>query len=567
MAAKMSDMRTIKWIYKKSRDQRLSMLTLILCNMIYAASSAFFALSCRGIIDNAVNGRKEGIIRFGLYLTGIILLQLILRLFLNSMQEYICSRLAMTFRRETLHEILQKKYAPISEYHSGELLNRMFSDVTVVTDGITNILPGLASMLTQLVSAMIVMVTLEPLFAIIFAAAGIIMFFLTAFFRGKLKYLHKEVQEKEGQVRSFLQETLESILVVKVFGADQRMEQTAEELQSGFFHAQMKRRLYAIGANAGFGFIFQMGYFFVIMWGAFGLFLNTMTYGTLTAMLQLVGQVQAPFANLSGFIPKVYSMLASSERIMELEKLENEKPAECVVDRSTLYESLEGICFRDICFSYGRNQVLQTVNLQIQKGDIIAVTGLSGGGKSTLFLLMMGAYEATSGSILFEMNEKEPRTYHTGRETRVLFAYVPQGNYLFSGTVRENIAFLKEDAKEAELWEAARIACAENFIGELPDGMNTKIGEKGLGLSEGQVQRLAVARAILSGAPILLLDEATSALDEVTEARLLKNIASLSKRTCLIVTHRKAALDICSKQIQILKEGNVCMKNIPMNLI
>ena len=327
------------------------------------------------------------------------------------------------------------------------------------------------------------------------------------------------------------------------------MEKTNTINQNIHYKAQMKRRTLSIFANAGFSFVFQAGYLFAMVWGARGIYLGIMTYGTLTAILQLVNQIQQPFANLSGLLPMFYGVLASAERIIELENLPEEKPSE----RKLNYNDFKEISVKNMSFSYGENHVLNDVNIEIEKGDFVSLTGLSGGGKSTLFLLLLGAYQPTEGTITFDTADDK---YHCGQETRRLFAYVPQGNFLFSGTVEENIRMLNENASTEDVIAAAKVACAYDFIQDFPDKFETKIGEKGFGISEGQAQRIAIARAILSNAPILLLDEATSALDEETEARLLANIADLKNRTCLIVTHRPAALSICGKHL-LLNVGDI----------
>ena len=243
---------------------------------------------------------------------------------------------------------------------------------------------------------------------------------------------------------------------------------------------------------------------------------------------------------------------------MELESWPDEEQAD-TRGRDAQYDALTAIRFDHVSFTYGRTPVLDDVSLDIRKGDIAAFTGLSGGGKSTMFLLMLGAYRATGGNVFFEYGG-ERRAPDKG--TRQLFAYVPQGNYLFSGTLRENLTFFSDDVTEEAIGEALRAACADGFVAELPQGLDTMLGEKGHGLSEGQMQRVAIARALLSGAPVLLLDEATSALDEETEARLLGHIAGMRNRTCLIVTHRRAALGICNRHF-LLKDGRVSEERAP----
>ena len=549
MAIKTKDKETYKWLFRQTKPQLFKVITIIITNGIYAASSIVFALMCRGIVDGAVNHDKDQAIKYGLGLFVVIFTQLILRLYTNSVAEVIKCRLSMNLRSKILHFITRKEYSATSTFHSGEILNRMFSDVDLIAGGLTAIVPNLVSMLTRLLCAVGVLIALDKSFTLVFIISGLCLFFVTRLFRKKMKMLHKDVQAKEGKVRSFLQETVENVLIVKVFGCENQMEKTNDKNQNVHFKAQMKRRTLSIFANAGFSFVFQMGYLFAMVWGARGLYLGIMTYGTLTAILQLVNQIQQPFANLSGLLPQLYGVLASAERIMELESLPDEKLSVRKLD----YKDFNEISIKDMSFSYGENHVLTDVNIEINKGDFVSLTGLSGGGKSTLFLLLLGAYHPSKGEISF--NTKADK-YFCGQETRSLFAYVPQGNFLFSGTVEENIRMLNETATSEEVIHAAKVACAYDFIEDLPDKFDTKIGEKGFGISEGQAQRIAIARAILSNAPILLLDEATSALDEDTEAKLLENIANLKNRTCLIVTHRPAALSICDKHL-LLNEGEI----------
>lgn len=548
------DKQTYKWLWQNTKSQRLKILFLIISNGLFAASAIVFSLMCKGIVDGAVNHNKSELIKYAIGLFGIIMIQLSLVLFSNSISEYIRCKIAMRMRSNMLGRLFRKEYTNISGFHSGELLNRMFSDVRIVTEGTTTLLPSLVNLITRLVGAIAVLIALDKSFTLVFVVSGLMLFFVTRLFRKKMKALHKDVQEKEGKVRSFLQETVENILIVKVFGCEKQMSDTNETNQNIHFKAQMKRRTLSIFANAGFSFVFHMGYLFAMVWGARGIYHGLMTYGTLTAILQLVNQIQQPFASLSGLLPKLYSVLASAERIIDIEKLPDEAPAEKILD----YQSFEKITTENLYFSYGENHVLSDVNIEINKGDFVSLTGLSGGGKSTLFLLLLGAYKPENGDLIFKSQTGD---FQSGKETRGLFAYVPQGNFLFSGTIEENIRMLNKEASTESVINASKIACAYDFIQTLPDKFNTKIGENGSGISEGQAQRIAIARAILGNAPILLLDEATSALDETTEAQLLQNIASLKNRTCLIVTHRPAALNICKKHL-IINEGKMYYEDV-----
>lgn len=546
----MKDRQTLAWISQNSKPQRLSLLTLIISNALFAGCGVLFALAGRGVIDSAAAGEKNALLAQGMGLLAVILLQLILRIFCRSLEVRIQGRLEMEYKTKLLGKLLSKDYAQTAKYHSGELMNRLTGDIAVVTGGITTILPDFAGLLTKLLGALAVLCLFDPTFTLVFAGGGVLLFFTTKYFRAKLKHLHKSVQEKDGVLRSLMQELLESLVVIKVFGAEGGMEGKAAELGQEHYEAKLKKNTVTILANSGFSFIFSLGYLYALVWSSFGLMAKTISFGTLTAILQLVGQVQMPFAGLSGLLPKLYSVVASAERLLELENLPDEREMNQVdPNPATVYTDMHSLKLEDVSFRYDRDRVLHRADLSIEKGDFAVISGRSGIGKSTLILLLLGVFAPTEGTIGITLNcgDRIPADRHL----RKLFAYVPQGHRLLSGTIRESIAFVQAKATNEEIMAAAEVSCAAEFIHTLPQGLDTVIGEKGLGLSEGQVQRLAIARAVLSGAPILLFDEATSALDEDTEERLLNNIKQMTEKTCLIISHKKAAFSLCNKEIRL----------------
>lgn len=545
MAKSKPDNAALSWLLARTKGRRGALAAIIAGNAVFAAAGAAFSLLCRGIIDSAVSGDRGGILGYAAGLGGFVLLQLVLRLVCNSLSEYVRAGMEMDMRAKLFGKLLSAELSQVAKYHSGELLNRMFSDVKICSDGIADILPAAVNMVTRLVCAGVIMVFLEPWFAALFIAAGAVVFAVTRFFRGRLKGLHRQVQEKEGKVRSFLQEALESAAVIKVFGAERKMLRQNDRNQREHYKIRMKRRAIGIISGAGFGLIFQAGYVLALVWGAFGIFTGGMTYGTLTAVLQLVNQIQSPFAGLSSLFPQYYAMLASAERIIELENLPEEQKAAKALD----YADFQRLEVSGLRFGYGEKDVITRADFTLNRGETAALTGISGGGKSTLFMLLLGAYRPSGGAIRFCGGSGE---FSQGQETRGIFAYVPQGNCLFSGTIRENIAFLNDtEISDEAVMQAAKAACADEFITQLPEGLDARIGENGHGLSEGQAQRIAVARALYSGAGFLLLDEATSALDEQTERRLLENISAMDGKTVLIVTHRPAALEICDRRFTL----------------
>lgn len=549
---KESDRKTLLWIYGKTKKRLWYIAVLAVANIVIAALATVFALQCRSVIDSAVAGNFQGLVYSGIILGVISLVQYSLKILIDSVYEVVSARVSMDLRQDIIGNLMKKDFSQTSKYHSGEMLNRIFSDVTVVTDGVVGILPSLLNMVTRLVCAAAVLIILDVTFALVFLVSGILLFIVTRMFRGKLKSLHKEVQQKEGKMRSYMQETVENILLIKLFGVRKKSEKRTAELQQEHFKARMKRRSFTIGANAGIGLVFRIGYLYALIRGAFAIMDRTMSYGTLSAILQLVGQLQAPFANLSGFLPRMYSAIASAERIIEIENLPEEKEPE----KKLSYKNFDRLEIKNLSFSYGENHVLNDVSFTLNKRDFLSLTGISGGGKTTLFNLIMGAYKTDKDEIIFY--DTKGNSY-TPTEARGIIGYVPQGNSLFSGTVFENIGFMKENSTMEEIENAAKIACAHEFIKDFPMGYDTMLGENGFGISQGQAQRIAVARAVLSGTGVLLFDEATSALDEMTQVRMLENLSKLRDKTVIIVTHRKAALAICNRHLN-MENGEIYEK-------
>lgn len=546
-----SDIAVIKWLISIGKSQIGKIAVIIMTNAIGAALSIYFANFSKHIIDGATEYKDlHYVIRYSVYLLLLIMAQLVLNLVGSSFIERCKGRLEMIYKKYLLSQIMKKDYSSVSSYHTGELQNRLFNDITVVTEGITTIVPSAVFFIVKLVCAFAYLVVIDKVFSLVFFIGGIFVFISMRSFRGALKKLHKGVQETEGKTRSFMQEAILNLLVVKSFVVEDKIEKESDILQNENYAAKMKRRFFSISAHAGISTVFNLGYVFALAFGAYRLLNGAMTYGTVTAMLQLVNQVQTPFANLSGILPKFYSLIASGERLMEICALpdEEENNAEDI-DVQQTYNKLSAITFKNISFRYDRDIILDNTSFSIKKGDFVAVTGISGIGKSTLLKLLLGVFKVQSGEINLNLSNS---LIPVDKHTRKMFAYVPQGNMLLSGTIRENLTFINSDVTDEEIEEAVRISCAKQFVDELPKGLETVIGEKGMGLSEGQLQRLAIARSLLSKSPVLLLDEATSALDEETEKQFLMNLKQLKNVTCIIVSHKKAALEICNKYVQII---------------
>lgn len=565
----MKDTNSLRWIIKNGKGQIPKIIILSVSNMILASVATALALVSKYAIDSAQRAAmadggaefahyRNQIVFYGVLILAIITFRLCLRVYTQSLAIKIQASLEMHMRSNLFEDILKKKFNCINQYHSGELMNRITSDIKIITDGITTIVPNFLYFVTQFAGAFVVLIFFDWKFTMLFIAAGVVISMVTLLFRSKLKSLHKEVQETDGKVRSFFQEAIESILVAKTFGVEKQFKEKGDDLQKINYNAKMKRRRISIFANAGFSFVFNAGYLFALVWCALKVCTNAMTYGTLTAVLQLISQIQTPFVNITKVVPQYYAILASAERVMEIEDIEIEEKSDKQIDVEKFYSEFTKVKFEDIRFNYGRESVLESGEAAFSKGDFVAIRGISGIGKSTLMKMLLGVFKPQSGHIrLYKENGK---SVEASPDTRCLFSYVPQGNYLFSGTLRENILLINPNATEEQIKEALEISDIYNFVKTLPNGLDTIIGEKGLGISEGQAQRLAIARALLSEAPILLLDEATSALDAATEQNVLERMRRLNRKTCIIITHKAAALDVCNKEFVIDNKKLYCIE-------
>lgn len=545
------DSEILKWVCRICKNQIPMLIVLIVLNAVYGVTSVFFANFSKRIIDGATVAKELSVVeKYAFALLGLVLFQIVLLILKNSLSERVCARLDMIFKRFLLDTVMRKDYSKISSYHTGDLQNRMFNDVQIVTEGFTTIVPQAVFFGTKLLSSLLYLIIIDKIFALVFVVGGLLVFIISQILRKRVKKLHIRVQETEGKTRSFIQEILSNLLVIKAFSVEHKIDNNTDELQSANFSARMKKRNFSICANVGLGGIFSIGTVFAVSFGAWSILVNNMSYGTVTAIIQLVNQVQSPFASLSNIMPKYFSLLASAERLMELDELPDEEEINSEdLDLKKVYRGLSAISFKNISFKYDRDIILDNTSLSIKKGDFVAIMGISGIGKSTLLKLLLGVFKVNDGRICLKTSDGD---IDVDKNTRKLFSYVPQGNMLISGTIRDNLTFINDNVTEEQIEQAINISCAKQFIDELPMGLDTVIGEKGMGLSEGQVQRLAIARSLLSESPVLLLDEATSALDEETEKQFLTNLKSLDNVTCIIVSHKKAALEICNKRIQIV---------------
>jgi ATP-binding cassette subfamily B protein len=556
MKQKNSDKSTLLWLLARAKGKKRYIAFLMGLNTLLAISSMYFALLLSDIVDNAAAGNERAFLRYCVLMVSLVVAQFLMRMLVRHLEEYARAEVENGLKRQLFGKLLTGDYATVTATHSGEWLNRLTSDTVVVAEGVATILPGITGMVVRMVAAMALLVVFAPGFGISFILGGALVVGMTWGLRRLLKKHHQRVQATDGVLRVFLSERLGSLMILRAFEQEKAAMAQGDALMGQHKAARMKKNHVSNVFHSGFSFAVNCVYVFGAIYCGCRIMNHTMSYGTFTAVLQLISQAQMPIGNISGYFPKYSAMLASAERLMEAESYESEPENAAVEDIAAYYrDHFESIGLRNAGFTYlasgdGENRptVLKDLNLQIGKGEYVAFCGPSGCGKSTVLKLLMSMYTLDEGQRFVADREGEhPLT----AAWRGLFAYVPQGNHLMSGTIREVVTFNapREDGQDRRIYQALKIACAEQFIKDLPQGLDTQLGERGAGLSEGQMQRIAIARAIYAERPILLLDEATSALDEQTEAKLLDNLRSMTDKTVIIVTHRPAALDITDKII------------------
>ncbi len=542
-----------EWLKRELRAYRGVILFLTVLSAVMMIASLSFAFMTRYLINNASNGNKKGLIVFSCVLVGVLLLRILLQTVLRYYSEKTRAKIVRDLRGKLYKDILRTDYAHIQGYHSGELLQRLTGDLQEIATTTVGLLPSLVGMLTQCVGAIVALLTTDPLFTLIYVVCGGLFGGMAALFRKKIKKTQKEVLEADGKSRSYMQEGVSSMMTVKAYGAEETSAQKNVDFAEIYYKKRVKRGALAASMQAIFSLVSNFGLIFAVVWCSVSVLRGNTDYGTILSVILLLMQFQHPLSGFSTIMPAYYARLASGERLAEMDDLPKEPQSVQSYDLA-VYDRMHSIALENVSFQYDRDPVLTGANLRVHQGEIVCITGASGTGKSTLFRLLLHIYTPTSGGIFFHFEEEKKGLTV---EDRALFAYVPQGNFLFSGSIYENITFFANEKTltKEKIAEALENSAAE-FVYDLPQGLETVLLEKGEGLSEGQLQRLAIARALLSERPILLLDEATSALDGETEAKVLQNIRRLQNKTCLIVTHRIQATKIADKVFE-LKEGAI----------
>lgn len=535
---------TFCWIFKQTKCILFYLLLVIGISGVAAVLGVLVSLISKTLIDSATSGNHSLLHQSLISLGFTLIIQILLRI-ANALLSTCCSNKFSNKLQQKLYlHILHSKWQVQNTYHSANIISRLTNDLNTLTTFITSTIPIIVSLGCTFISAFFTLLYLEPTMALIAICISPISVGCAAIVGRKVHIYYNAFQEENIKHRSLFQETLQNIVVEKAFCQEDANLKTLIGIHHNKFKLSLKQTALGVCSSTFLYIGAYLGYFIVFLWGANHLSTGLGSFGTLTALIQLFTNIQSPLNGLAHYFPQLITAYSSSNRLMELENL----PLE---ELKPLPDELKPtISFEHVNFSYTEQlPVLKDITCQLSPGEIIGLIGPSGEGKTTFIRLLLNLIEPITGYIDITHHIKH---YPLTASIRDYISYVPQGNTLFSGTIRSNLLQGNPSSTEADLKEALHLACIDDFVFDLELGIDTPIGEKGLGLSEGQAQRLAIARALLRKKPLLILDEATSALDSATEVHLLKTIQSLSySPTCIIITHRPSTLSICHKVLRL----------------
>lgn len=535
----------LRWIWRNSRGVRGRILLCTLIGCISVACSLVFVLFSKEAIDIATGVKTGVLVHYGIGMGCLILFEIVLHALDNWVANRLDVEMRNRFRSRFFELLLQSKWQGKERYHSGDVLNRMVQDLGSVVSVITTTLPFAVITVIQLVASFCFLYSMDHTLAVVLVLILPFFSLLSRLYVTRMRRMTKTVRESESLIHSVMQESLLHKTIVKTLEQSGGMMQRLGSLQDKLYGEVIVRTRFSVLSRGLVSAGFSAGYLTAFLWGVFSIQGGVITFGVMTAFLQLVGRIQRPLADLARMIPTLVGALTSAERLMELEELPMEQTGNPV-----RMEGAVGIRFTDVSFKYadGDEEVIACLNEDFPPGSMTAVLGETGAGKTTLVRLILSLVRPTSGCVtlydaLHEV-EASPRT-------RCNLIYVPQGNTLFSGSIRDNLLLGRPDATDEELWEALHLACAE-FVEELPEQLDALCGEQGGGLSEGQAQRIAIARSLLRPGSVLLLDEATSALDPDTERRFLEQMfGARNGKTVIFVTHRLSVLEFCDRVLRV----------------
>lgn len=536
-----------KWLWRAWRGNQLQAILNAAIGLLSVVVSLAQVWAVQHAIDVA-SGHAEGSIYWSVGVMALLILcGFALRICSIWVRNILGIKAQNRMQQRMLDRILRSEWTGKETHHSGDMLNRLEQDVGTVVGFLTETIPNTLSVVAMFVGAFVYLFSMDKVLA--FVIVGIIPVFvlLSRLYVGQMRRLTRQVRDSDSKVQSVLQETIQHRMLIKTLESDSVMVDRLESTQSELRHRVVRRTAFSVVSNLILNVGFSIGYLIAFLWAALRMSDQTLSFGGMTAFLQLVNRIQGPARDLTKLAPAFVSVFTAAERLMELE----ENPLEEQGDPIPLTAPC-GVRLEHITYAYddGDSNVIEQLDFDFYPGSCTAVLGETGAGKTTLIRLILALLHPNEGKVIL-YNQQEQK--ELSPLMRCNFVYVPQGNTLMSGTIRDNLRLGKLNATEEEIKAALEMSCA-SFVMELPDGLDTVCTEAGGGLSEGQAQRISIARALLRNRPIMLFDEATSALDPETERQLLHNILSNHDKTVIFITHRPAVVDYCDQTLHLQKQ-------------
>lgn len=530
------------WIYRHTRAYKKSILLYILIGLMSTGLSIVSAMLSKQLINCIIGTDGWGVLQNGILVVLFALFSILFGAISSRYSAKITLRVSNELRSEVFGVFMNTDWQALQQYHSGDLLNRINADVGAIANSVLGWVPTLVVKTVQFLASLLVILYYDPTMALFTLLSAPVSLLIARPFVRKLRSLSKEMRTVSSEMMAFHEEAFQNAQPIKAFNLVSSFRSKLEQVQQIYYDTAMKQNAVSVTNTALLSTLGKIASYLCLGWGAYRLWDGAIDFGTMVLFIQLAGYLSSALSALFHLVPTTIDCTVSAQRIMAIFDL----PREPVGDAAAV-EAIRNTDFslrvNNLYFSYqGRSPVLAAVDLEIRPREVVAIIGQSGSGKTTLFRILLGLLQPDSGSLELVADDM---SVPVSPATRSLFAYVPQDNVIFSGTIADTLRLVRPAASDDEICAALRVACAEDFVRDLPNGIYSRMSERGGSLSIGQNQRLAIARAVLADAPIMLLDEVTSALDLETEEKVLQNIAALPNKTCIISTHRPSVLSLC----------------------
>ena len=545
----------LAWIYGYGKRYRSAVTWYIFLGVLGTGMSLMASVLSKNIVDVVTGFHTGALAPAAVFYVSMQLARIGINAWTGRISAKIEVKVDQEIRAEVYDKIMEADWQAMSQYHSGDLLNRMDNDVASVSSSVLGWLPDLVTRLVQFLGALGIILYYDPTLAGLALLSAPVTLVVSRTLMGRMRQYSRQVREVSSQVMMFHEESFQNIQVIKSFGLGGLYSRKLRQVQEDYRQVKLAYNKFSVAASALMSLVGTAVSVACFGWGVYRLWGNYITYGTMIRFLPMAGSLSASFGALVKLVPSAISAATAAGRIMAVTELPREDRSPDTEAWELLEENrADGIRVetRDLVFRYQDGDVvLDGANFYADPGEIVALVGPSGEGKTTMLRLLLGIVRPQAGYVAVT-GQRTGQSLTASASTRPFFAYVPQGNTMFAGTVAENLRVMAQEAGEEDLWRVLDLACAGEFVRKLPQGLDTKLKEGGGSLSSGQVQRLSIARALLADAPVLLLDEATSALDVATERKVLRNVLQAqAHKTVIVTTHRPSVLNICNRVYQI----------------